>query len=265
MSSSGNDSDSNSPLYKKTRNMAGRGGKRNLERRNSMENLTGGAVKDILDALEALRGELKTQIAGVNDKLGRLEALSSRVQAVEVKMGTWERRCKQAEVEEKRKWTVIRGLWKQEEVVGYETRDQLRTSLDEMKELMGVELRLMDYYRLKDIQRNKKSIPGLVKVKFITSDDKDYFFSKVPVCGQKDDLKNLSFQQDVPSFLVEKYKRLDGLAFKLRKSDKVKTRVVPRGLDLQLQKRTKEAGSRWETVEEGNQPAEASASGWTED
>ena len=68
--------------------------------------------------------------------------------------------------------------------------------------------------------------------------------------GQKEDLKGITFQQDIPHFLVDLYKKLDAKAFHLRKDKKVKTRVVTRNLTLILQQREKEDGSRWVTVDE---------------
>ena len=252
-SESSSNSESNSPLYKKLKGnrkaMTGRG-KRSLERKGSMENLSSGAAKDILDALDALRADFSDQFKKVNDKLEKLEGISGRVEVIEENLNYWEKRCKQSEIDEKKKWVVIKGLWKQEGATRFESRKQLSESLDELKVLMGVEAKFMDFYRLKDFKRNNDTMPGLVKVKFITSDDRDFFFSRVPIVGQKDDLKGISFQQDIPHFLVDLYKKLDAKAFQLRRDKKVKTRVVTRNLTLVLQTREKEEGSRWVNQEE---------------
>ena len=252
-SESSSNSESNSPLYKKLKGnrnaMTGRG-KRSLERKGSMENLSSGAAKDILDALDALRADFSDQFKKVNDKLEKLEGISGRVEVIEENLNYWEKRCKQSEIDEKKKWVVIKGLWKQEGATRFKSRKQLSESLDELKVLMGVEAKFMDFYRLKDFKRNNDTMPGLVKVKFITSDDRDFFFSRVPIVGQKDDLKGISFQQDIPHFLVDLYKKLDAKAFQLRRDKKVKTRVVTRNLTLVLQTREKEEGSRWVNQEE---------------
>ena len=254
VSGSSSDSETTSPLYKKLKGnkkaMAARGGKRGLDKRGSMENLSSGATKDILDALESLRADFSDQFKKVNDKLEKLEGLSDRVETIEDSMNYWERRCKQAEIDEKKKWVVIKGLWKQEGAERFESRQKLAESLDELKTLMGVDTKFMDFYRLKDLKRNNDTMPGLVKIKFITSDDRDFFFSRVSVVGQKEDLKGITFQQDIPHFLVDLYKKLDAKAFHLRKDKKVKTRVVTRNLTLILQQREKEDGSRWVTVDE---------------
>ena len=252
-SDSSSNSESNSPLNKKLKGnkkaMAGRGGKRSLEKKGSLENLSSGATKDILDALESLREEFSGQLKKINDKLEKLEGIADRVETLEDNMSYWEKRCKQSEIDEKKKWVVIKGLWKQEAASRFETRKQLSESLDELKTLMGVDAKFMDFYRLKDLKRNNETMPGLVKVKFITSDDRDFFFSRVPIVGGIEDLKGKSFQQDIPHFLVDVYKKLDAKAFHLRKDKKVKTCVVTRNLTLVLQTREKEDGSRWVTFE----------------
>ena len=173
------DSDS-SPLNKKQKgnlgNMAGRGGKRSNERRNSLE---GANNKDILDALEAMRSDVSSQLAKINEKLDKVEVLSNKVDQLEKEMGSWERRFKQQEVDEKRKWIVIKGLWKQDSVTSFEPRSQLGASLEDMKQLLGIKTPFMEYYRLRDLKRNNETFPGLVKVKFVTSDEKDYFFPEL--------------------------------------------------------------------------------------
>ena len=268
------DSD-NSPINKKQKNntgeMAGRGkrpNERSGDRRNSLD---GGSSKDILDALEALRNEFTTQLSQMNVKLDKLEQLGAKVDTFEKTMGLWERRFKQLEVDEKRKWLVIKGLWKQDDVSQFETRKQLGASLEDLKQILGVKTPFMEYYRLKDIKRNNETLPGLVKVKFVTTDEKDFFFSRVSQSGASQDLKLVSFQSDIPTFLVEDYKRLDGIAFKLRKTDKLKTRIISRNLGLILQSRARTDGSKWTTVNpDQRQNCGVSGSGggagaWTED
>ena len=272
------DSDS-SPLHKKQRcvagSMAGRG-KRAGDRRNSMEGVKD--IKDILDALEGLRSDFTSQLTEINKKLDKVEDLGNKVQVMEKTMNVWERRFKQLEVEEKRKWIVIKGMWKQDDVTQFESRVQLAASLEDLKQLLGIKTPFMEYYRLKDLKRNNNTFPGLVKVKFVTSDEKDHFFSRVAAAGNLEDLKGLSFQQDIPSFLVEDFKRLDGQAFRLRKSEKLKTRVVIRNLGLVLQSRARTEGSKWTSVAPERQQQQQqqqrggpsgsttqSGSNWTED
>ena len=216
-------------------------------RRDSMENT--GSIKDVLDALEQLRGDLGARMDTLNAKMEKLEDSHKKVKQLEVRLTKIERSTRQAEVDEKRMWVVVRGLWKQADTDRFESRSQLSTSLEELKLAMGAKISFMEYYRLKDLTRNGKMYPGLVKAKFITSDDRDRFFSRLPEVGSNKDLELITFQQDIPSFLVEKYKRLDGQAFKLRRQDKVKTRVIIRNLDLQLQQRASK-DQKWANVDE---------------
>ena len=275
---SDSDVESTSPLYKKQKGtrgaMAGRGGKRPVDRRNSQEGLNS---KDILEALDALRKEFTSQFKNFNERLDKVDSLGTKIIQVEKRMGVWEKRLKQMEIEEKRKWVVIKGLWKQDDVVNYKTKKQLGTSLEELKAIMGISTPFMEYYRLKDFKRNNETFPGLVKVKFVTSDERDFFFSRVIQTGSSEDLKGVSFQQDIPAFLVDDYKKLDGVAFNLRKTDKVRTRIVIRNLGLVLQKRERVDGARWSNIgqRQNNQEGAAGAgtgasdgagaSNWTED
>lgn len=260
----GSDSET-SPAHKKTRTdkMAGRGrgGKRDVSRRDSLEGSGPGSIRDVLDALEEMKGDFKKELKGVSDRLEKLEDINRKLAKIEPRLNRLEIMCRQVEINEKKNWIVIKNLWKQDDVSTFETRANLRKSLDELKDLMEVDCCFMDYFRLKDFRKGQQLIPGLVKAKFVTSDDRDRFFSKISECGKKDDLKLISFQQDIPRFLVEKFKKLDKDAFTIRRNEKLKTRVIFRGQDLILQK--KDLSGRWTRVTEDLEIQ--GASGGTED
>ena len=55
--------------------------------------------------------------------------------------------------------------------------------------------------------------------------------------GKDRNLRHISFQDDLPNFLVKTFKELDKVAYELRKAEGVKTRIVTRGVDLILQKK----------------------------
>jgi hypothetical protein len=246
----------------------GRGGKRDVARRDSLEGANAGSIRDVLDALEEMKGDFKKELKSVSDRLGKLEDLNRKLARIEPRLNRLEIMCRQVEINEKKNWIVIKNLWRQDDVQAFETRANLRKSLDELKELMEVDCCFMDYYRLKDFRKGQQMLPGLVKAKFVTSDDRDRFFSKISECGRKDDLKLISFQQDIPKFLIEKFKRLDKEAFTIRRNEKLKTRVVFRGQDLILQKR--DAAGRWSRVAdeprdngEGAGGAEGGTSDWS--
>ena len=227
------------------------GGGGNTGRRNLIESQN--SIKDVLDALDQMKTDLGSRLDVLNGKFNKLEESYKQIKQIDTRLTKLERSCHYTEVEEKRKWVVIKGLWKQPDATKFETRQHLRVSLEELKTAMGTRVLFMDFYRLKDMVHNGRTFPGLVKAKFITSDDKDLFFSRLPEVGKNKDLETITFQQDIPSFLVERFKLLDGQAYRLRKKDKVKTRVIIRNLGLQLQSRV-DANSRWENIaEEGKE------------
>lgn len=270
----GSDSET-SPEHKRlktseTVNMAGRGrgGKRDAAggRRDSLEGSNTGSIRDVLDSLEEMKGDFKKELKNLGDRLDKLEDLNRKLTRIEPRLNRLEIMCRQVEINEKKNWIVIKNLWKQDDATTFETRLNLRKSLDELKDLMEVDCCFMDYFRLKDFRKGQQLLPGLVKAKFVTADDRDRFFAKISECGKKEDLKLISFQQDIPKFLVEKFKRLDKEAFQIRRSEKLKTRVVFRGQDLILQKR--DATGRWTRVAEeprdhGAEGAEAGPSDWS--
>ena len=250
-SDSSDRSQERSPLSKKNKlegveqsKMSGRG----RGRRVSNERSSDSSIRDVLDALEGLKNDLTVRLDSLEKKLEKVEETSKKEKLLETKLTKLERSNRLMEVEEKKRWVVIRGLWKQPDATRFETRKQLSDSINDLKVLMGVKSGLMDYYRLKDLTKGNNTYLGLVKIKFVTTDDKDYFFSRLPDVGRNKDLQGVSFQQDIPSFLVDKFKVLDGAAFKLRQEKKVKTRVLVRNLDLILQQRAT-VTDRWLTVE----------------
>ena len=113
-------------------------------------------------------------------------------------------------------------------------------------------LTLEDYQRLGPI---KPEADGgtLVRLQFWTRDDKSQLFAKFKEYTDDPIVKSLSLINDYPLFQLADVKKLSNEAYQLRQKDKsVKTRIVPRGLEVQLQTIRGTTG-KWMTVSQQNQ------------
>ncbi len=87
----------------------------------------------------------------------------------------------------------------------------------------------------------------LVRLQFWSKDDKSSVFAKFKEFNNDGVIKKISLINDFPLFQLAEVKRLSNEAFRIRQKDKrVKTRIVPRGLEVILQQRD-HSGS-WTTV-----------------
>ena len=159
-----------------------------------------------------------------------------------------DRSLKLAEIDAKRYWLVVKGMKFHQDATNYETRTQTRDVLEAMFKFMGVNIELADYFRVQSRggrgASGRSGQPGqqqqelnLTKIRFISIDDKLLLFSKVAELGKDGNLRHISFQDDLPNFLVKTFKELDKVAYDLRKAEGVKTRIVTRGVDLILQQK----------------------------
>ena len=104
---------------------------------------------------------------------------------------------------------------------------------------------LVDFHRLGPIKQGK-SEETLIRVKFASIDDKNKLFARFKEMGKNTRLSTISLINDYPLFQLPEVKRLAGAAFDLRTAKKgTKTRIVPRGLGVVLQK---QENGKWVTV-----------------
>ncbi len=114
---------------------------------------------------------------------------------------------------------------------------------------------LVDYQRLGGLKAGEDGSKVAIRVQFVTVDQKFDLFDALKVKGRE--MNDISILTDYPSFQLQEFKKLSGVAFNLRKDHPgTKTRIVPKGLGLILQKRTS-AQDRWTAV---SVPAESSSS-----
>ena len=242
-----------------------RGTKRQSERHSDRlasggsSNMAEAAVNELLKRMDDIKesnARIEAKIVDMDGRLKQIEALKAAVTKLEreVKdLKNLSRSMKLNEIEGKKYWLVIKGLKNHTEMTTYETRVQTKDVLDSLFGYLGVDLVLADYYRMPAPKRppggaQGKTLTGIVKVKLQTIDDRLKIFSRVSTLGRNQELKHVTFQDDLPAFQVESFKKLDKTAFDLRKAESVRTRIQTRGTELILQKREKTENSRWVNV-----------------
>jgi hypothetical protein len=194
-------------------------------------------LNDVMMKLERIEGE----IARVWQKLGEVDQLKREVTQLQRANESFLRH----EIDQKRKCILIKGL-ASESTEKYEKREETRKTLDEMFNYLGLKPVLEDYQRLGELKKDE-SESTLIRVKFVTMDDKNELFSKFKDMGNDTELKKISLITDYPQFQLQEVKRLSNIAYDIRKGRKgTKTRIVPRGLGLALQSRID--NGKWTTV-----------------
>ncbi len=129
----------------------------------------------------------------------------------------------------------------------YEPRGETYDRVSELFGHIGLTLTLEDYQRLGPI---KSDDPGstLVRLQFWSKDDKAQIYAKFKEYSDDPVIKKISLINDYPLFQLNEVKKLSEESFRLRQKDKrIKTRIVPRGLGVQLQTRSGTTG-KWMTV-----------------
>lgn len=225
-------------------------------------NMAEAAVNELLKRMDEIKESntrIETKIAEMDGKLKQIELLKNTVGRLdrEVKeLKGLTRSMKLNEIEGKKYWLVIKGLKHHADMATFETRAQTKNVLDNLFGYLGVDLVLADYFRMPAPKRQQRGmgaqgrppLTGIVKVKLMTIDDRLNIFSRVATLGRNQELKHVTFQDDLPAFQVESFKTLDKAAFDLRKAEGVRTRIQTRGTELILQKREKTENSRWVNV-----------------
>jgi hypothetical protein len=112
---------------------------------------------------------------------------------------------------------------------------------------IGLTLTLEDYQRLGPI---KTDDPGstLVRLQFWSKDDKAQIYAKFKEFSNDPVIKKISLINDYPLFQLAQVKKLSEESYNLRQQNRlIKTRIVPRGLEVQLQTRNGSTG-KWMSV-----------------
>jgi hypothetical protein len=214
--------------------------------------------KDNQPSNSDLMGQLTQLIETNTGILKRLDQIEEKFEKVEKVFDEVERLKKQVammskpfeslrrmEVEQKKKSILVKGL-DSFSTKKYETRTETCNRIQNLFDHIGLNLTLEDYQRLGPLKPNATG-DTLVRLQFWSKDDKSALFAKFKEFNNDAIVKKVSLINDFPLFQLAEVKRLSNEAFKIRQKDKrVKTRIIPRGLEVILQQRD-HSGS-WTTV-----------------
>ncbi len=204
---------------------------------NQSQNPREFTLADVMDKLDRIEGE----ISGIWRKFEEVDELRKEVDELRKTSESFLR----FEIEQKKKCILVKGLASCSKEK-YEVKADTKKSLDEMFDYLDFHPVLEDYHRLGELKRDGTE-NTLIRIKFASIDDKNELFGKFKNNGQKDELKKISLINDYPTFQMTEVKRLSQIAYDIRKAEKgTKTRIIPRGLSLALQK--KQGAGKWMNV-----------------
>ncbi len=128
----------------------------------------------------------------------------------------------------------------------FETRKQTKAVLADLFKRLDMTPHLVDYQRLGGLKPNEDGSKVSIRVQFVDVDQKFDLFEKLKSKGRAVD--DVTILTDYPVFQLSEFKRLSGIAYNLRKDTPgTKTRIVPKGLSLVLQKKAN-ATDKWTAV-----------------
>jgi hypothetical protein len=209
--------------------------------RNSSESSKSDEILAKLDLLETRFKAIEKEVADLSKALREVQMIKAEVESFkEVSVG-----FKKLELESKRRSVLIKGLpFKTKEK--FETRVQTKAALADFFKKLDMTPTLVDYHRLGGLKEGETGSLVSVRVQFVDLDQKFELFDKLKLKGRE--LHDVSILTDYPSFQIAEFKALSGQAYNLRQSNPgTRTRIVPKGLGLVLQKRAN-GSDRWTTV-----------------
>ncbi len=193
-----------------------------------------------LDSIELRFTKLENEVANMSKVLSELEKTKQEVETLKEAVEGFKR----VELEIKRRSVLVRGLPFQTDG-RFETRAQTKVALATLFEKLGMAPTLVDYHRLGGIkQQGENGSKVSIRVLFVDVDQKFELFDRLKEKGNE--LRDVSILTDYPSFQMQEFKTLSAQAYNIRQAQPgTKTRIVPKGLGLALQRR---AGDKWMTV-----------------
>ena len=194
-----------------------------------------------LDAMGARLSNLEKEVAEISKALREMEAIRAEVNSMKDSVEGFQR----LEIDSKKRSVLIRGLpFKTTEK--FETRQQTKLVLADLFKRLDMTPHLVDYQRLGGLKAGEDGTKVSVRVQFVTVDQKFDLFDALKAKGRAMD--DISILTDYPVFQLQEFKKLSGQAFNLRKDNPgTKTRIVPKGLGLVLQRRAN-AHDKWTPV-----------------
>jgi hypothetical protein len=201
-----------------------------------------------LDAMGARLSNLEKEVGELTKALREMEAIRADVEQVKDACEG----LKRLEIESKKRSVLIRGLpFKTSDK--FETRKQTKVVLGELFKRLGMTPHLVDYQRLGGVKPGEDGSKVSIRVQFVNMDQKFDLFDALKEKGRAVD--DITILTDFPNFQMQEFKKLSGIAYNLRKDQPgTKTRIVPKGLGLNLQKRAN-ARDKWMSVSGSVEPS----------
>jgi hypothetical protein len=184
---------------------------------------------------------LEKEVAEIRRVLQDIESVRTEVESLKEAISGYQR----LEMDVRKRCVLIKGL-KFQTRDKFENRSQTKTALAEFFEKINMAPTLVDYHRLGGRRDGEDGSKVCVRIQFVNLDQKFELFDILKEKGRE--FSDYSVLTDYPSFQQAEFKRLSGQAYELRTSNPgTKTRIVPKGLGLILQRRANNL-DRWTTV-----------------
>ena len=181
---------------------------------------------------------LESKVDVISKALQEIEDLKVEVKAMKDSVEGYQR----LEIHAKKRSVLIRGL-KFESKKQFETRFETRKALAGFFERIDFQPHLVDYQRLGGLKKDGDGAKIAVRVEFSDVDQRFVLFEKLKEMGKE--LSDITILTDFPQFQMQQFKALSTAGYNLWKSTPgIKTRMVPKGLGLVLQKRS-DATDTW--------------------
>ena len=205
-------------------------------------------LMDQLNQIVASNADMLQKIDLLEKRFDKVEKLFDEIDELKGKVATMSKTIesfRRFEIEQKKKCVLLKGLDTYSNKK-YKTREETLRRVNDLFEHLALNLTLEDYQRLGPLKPDDAG-STLVRLQFWSKDDKTMIFSKFKEYTDDPVVKALSLINDYPLFQLAEVKRLSDVSYKLRQANRsTKTRIVPRGLEVQLQ--TREANGKWTTV-----------------
>lgn len=194
-------------------------------------------------AIDVRFANLEAEVAKISQALADIEALRDEVKAETASMRANCESFQRMELEAKKRSVLVRGL-KFGSSEKYETRAQTKAALAEFFDRLEIHPHLVDYQRLGYLKPGEDGSKISIRVQFADVDQRLDLFDKLKVKGHE--LSHVSILTDYPQFQIQEFKALSNAGYKIRtEAPGTKTRIVPRGLGLILQKKVND---KWTAV-----------------
>ncbi len=218
---------------------------------------------DLMDQLSRLieaNEDVLKKIDQIEKRFEKVEKIFDEVETLKrqvAKLSKPMEGLRRLEVELKKKSILVKGLGSHSNKK-FETRNETYGVVNDLFKHIGLNLTLEDYQRLGPLKPNDTG-STLVRLQFWSKDDKSLLFAKFKEYSNDEHIKKVSLINDYPLFQLADVKRLSNEAYAIRQKNKsIKTRIVPRGLEVQLQQRdSRDPAGKWMTVSPGTDQSEA--------